>query len=383
MALARPTGCRRRRAASEMSKLAVRTAAVLALAVATLVPTLSSGTTASAANAPQSACTRVTAANIYVNLQSGMPGLKLSSLHLGPRTEQSDSAGLPNDIRVGPLGRGIYVAKACFLPDDTEVSFDYTVTGTSLSVFAHVKVPFVGDNQISCEVRQNGVPVIGSPYFCKTEIEPFHERLKPVLRFTIGPRPRETVTDPERQAALATQFASSCQNGSPACAYKATSRTFLRTENKQISDWFNNCSDSDKLSPEETWEYTSTIENSFNFKVSAETGKILELFSKVTAEVQYNHKWNNTEKYSFKLALPVPAKKMSAWFYAAGYDKIVGDFIFTDNTGGPVYVLPNATVLLPNKSGVRSNPTRPYDPSLCEANPSQLSVLPLRPMFAQ
>lgn len=272
-----------------------------------------------------------------------------------------------------------YFTPAAF--EDVGVTIDAQIVNSPYSFHGYFKTPYIGQHQSTCEIRNSSGQVVNgypnNPYFC-TMVEQnggVEGWWNPYPKFTVGLRPKVMVTDPTKKAQLATQYAPLCQTGSSACAYVAHSREFFYAENKRISTWFNNCSETEKVSPEETWERTTTIENSFNFKVSVETGKVLELFAKTSAEHQYNHKWAESYKYSFRLALPVPPRKQGAWFYAAGYDRIVGDFTFYDPQGeGTIYVVPNATVDLPNELGKRSNVYHDYDAKLCQGGGSQGGV---------
>jgi hypothetical protein len=266
---------------------------------------------------------------------------------------------------------------------DTSVNLSATINDGDYSFSGYAKHKAIGDPEGNCQIRnRQGTDVTASaPYSCTFSDAGSNGRPYPnKVTFTVGIKPTVTVTDVAEQGRLAEQFAPDCRAGKPTCSYKSNSKQFIKTGNEQISDFFNNCSSTEKLAPEQTVEWSRTIRNSFNFKVAADTGAILSLFTKATAEAQYNHAWEQTEKFSEKLVLPVPPKQMGAWFYAAGYDRINGNFTFSNSA--TKYIVPNAVVDLPNRKGIRSNVYAPYNPSLCEPAGETVVPIPSHPLSA-
>jgi hypothetical protein len=251
------------------------------------------------------------------------------------------------------------------LPDDTQVLFAYEIVGTNVAVQGYVKVPFAGHNSETAGTYQDGKLVRDAPYLITGTLGGGQNAN---MGFTIGPKPEEVVTDPKRVAELALH----CAHNQDGCTYTSNSGIVdVVGQNKRTSDWFNNCSPTQLITQKTHWETTTTIENAFSFKVSAETGKLLEAFAKVSAEAQYSHKWSTSTKYAFDLELKVPALKKAAWFFAAGFDRISGQFRVygADKT----YILPNATILLPTTRGTTTAVEQPYDQKFC--NPGHTGIV--------
>src|SRR5262249_26086614 len=135
---------------------AVVLAAALVVALGTPVP-------AATSSSPAAAECLITGTNIRVGPASGVPDLKLTSSSVSKTTART-AAPLPTHVGQGPESPAKFVGKDCPIPNETEVRFTYDISGTKYSMSAHVRVPIFTNNEISCDILENGVPVATSPY---------------------------------------------------------------------------------------------------------------------------------------------------------------------------------------------------------------------------
>lgn len=214
----------------------------------------------------------------------------------------------------------------------------------------YAKVPYVGENQLSCVIKNretNADAGVASPYTCSYNwADSNPHSVDPQPHWTISAKPTVNVTDPQQAVDLLTK---NCKAGhqTPECSYTATSQ---KVEAAPKDEWqlygqpYANCSTKPSAPYSLEVEHKLSWEDSIAVKVGVEAEVIPEIV-KASVDVEYKHKVG--AEYSIKQSYhaEVEYRKLVGFYIQPGYLAIEGNFVVT--TQSAVYRIDNFTLHLP------------------------------------
>ena len=236
---------------------------------------------------------------------------------------------------------------------DAEVDVRYQIGKTNEVLHITSKVPFTGDNVLSCEILNatTGKPVQASRYTCEKswqnagDKEGYGHGNNPKPRIALKMKSKIEVTDAAEARQLLLE---NCGDGQPNCTYN-TAHSWAAlddwSEREILSGPAFNCNN-----PHEPDHHEWSKGQAFDWtnKIGGEAGvkwEVIPEVLKVEASVHYEHEW--TESYDFKQKLEAPVAYGTVHYFFTQQGKIYIQGDFEVSKADAIYVVKNTTFELP------------------------------------
>jgi hypothetical protein len=263
----------------------------------------------------------------------------------------------PFPLNVSPGGNGEfhYCGKGV-LTWPVEAKAEYRINGpkvgkdlTGYIVDIHTKIPFKGDNQYTCDVRQEFGPKTVNPFYCGTKGIDAGSRYAINAEFTVGVKKIVTVTDPHQEARL---LAEHCVRGEPTqCVFDSKNlNTNVYGPEESVTDAVDApCGEG--LTYTFSWSQTiATTENvGGSASLTVAIGKLLPIVQ-ASVSATYGFSWTQSKTVSGTYPYPIPKGHRIHLVRTAKLNEVTGGFLLASN-GDTNYVIPHATFKWPDPSG--------------------------------